>query len=527
MFCVGVGSATSEQGFIWWNPDFDYAIPVDITNPVGIDYPMLINVSYDSNMQTDFGDIRFATVSGNATIPYYIDDKTDESYAYIYVLLPANETRIMMYYGNNTVDTSGSGDDVFLAFDDFETTLNTTKWGVNNLKYGYTIGGSLFTEGNYDTWNNYDSAAIYDIDNVSGAFVAETTLNYTHTSNTDMTGGFLYLKTESSYLYAGLLDAWGIITGKPAFGSSIGATAYASGQSTRAIDGVMHLKITRDASNVICIYENGLLRQTGTLAGDITDCRFVSYRFTSAYSTHNLRWSDLTLRPLVPTEPTISWGYVEFQGDVYNPPVADFITNLEVIVANSPVQFIDQSTNTPTTWFWTFGDGGNSTEDEPIHTYTTANTYTVNLTVTNADGSDTVSKMITVTVAPTPTPTPIPTPVSSRPHTIPGYSLADDPRIASWAFSGEDMGIDFLTTLFSFIVSDEYGGGGLILVVIYGAIILAICIGTGGFGPGIIATLGTIAFASVFFPEEAKIIWIFILAGGIVGMILYPFIRKV
>ena len=110
---------------------------------------------------------------------------------------------------------------------------------------------------------------------------------------------------------------------------------------------------------------------------------------------------------------------------------------------------------------------------------------------------------------------------------FPAYNITNETYINSWAYSGEDIGVDFLTTLFDFVVSEEYGAGGLILVVIYSAIILSVCIGTGGFGTGIIATLGTIAFASVFFPEEARFLWIFILAGGVIGMILYPIIRKV
>ena len=531
MLCVSVGSAVSEQGFSWWDTDFDYAIPINITNPLNISYPLLITVTYDANMQADFDDIRFATFDGMTSIPYYIVDKSDENHANIYILLPANETKIMMYYGNDVASTSSSGEDVFTLFDGFETTLDSSLWDVSGPKYGYTIDGSLFTEGNYDTWNNYDSAAICDIDDVDGAFIAETTLNYTHMANQEMSGGFLYLKTENSYIYAGMLDAWAPITGRPSFSSSIGATAYATGQSTRDVDGVMNLKIVRDENNLVKIYENDVLRQSGTLAGNVTDYRFVSYRYSTTYVMSKMMWSHAIMRQYATDEPSISWGYEEFQDDVYTPPIADFTTNLEVIVSDSPVQFLDQSTNAPTSWFWNFGDETTSTEENPIHTYTSAGAYIVNLTASNIDGSDSVSKSITVAIAPTPTLTPTPTvtqiPVS-RPHSsAPGYSIASNPHIASWAYSGEDMGVDFLTALFDFIISDEYGAGGLILVVIYGAIILSICIGTGGFGPGVIATLGTIAFASIFFPEEAKIIWIFILAGGIVGMILYPFIRKV
>ncbi len=63
------------------------------------------------------------------------------------------------------------------------------------------------------------------------------------------------------------------------------------------------------------------------------------------------------------------------------------------------VSFTDLSTNSPTSWSWTFGDGGTSTAQNPSHTYTSAGTYTVTLTAANSCGSDgfTRTNYITVT----------------------------------------------------------------------------------------------------------------------------------
>jgi PKD repeat protein len=60
------------------------------------------------------------------------------------------------------------------------------------------------------------------------------------------------------------------------------------------------------------------------------------------------------------------------------------------------VQFTDTSTGAPTSWWWTFGDGGTSSAQHPNHTYSSAGTYTVTLQVSNAAGSDTASQSITV-----------------------------------------------------------------------------------------------------------------------------------
>ncbi|MBN8676879.1 MAG: PKD domain-containing protein [Chitinophagales bacterium] len=52
-----------------------------------------------------------------------------------------------------------------------------------------------------------------------------------------------------------------------------------------------------------------------------------------------------------------------------------------------------------TSFEWDFGDGGFSTDENPVHEYQEANTYTVKLTVTNACGS--VEKSMVVNTAPT------------------------------------------------------------------------------------------------------------------------------
>gem|GEM_PF-3469840 len=90
----------------------------------------------------------------------------------------------------------------------------------------------------------------------------------------------------------------------------------------------------------------------------------------------------------------------------------DYITVTEPVVApvaafsgaptsgmkDLTVQFTDQSTNNPTAWSWSFGDGGTSTAQNPSHTYTAAGVYTVTLTVSNATGSDGETKIDYITV---------------------------------------------------------------------------------------------------------------------------------
>ncbi len=72
-------------------------------------------------------------------------------------------------------------------------------------------------------------------------------------------------------------------------------------------------------------------------------------------------------------------------------PVVSFMANITSGIVPLSVQFLDSSTNSPSSWVWSFGDGGTSTSPEPIHTYTTQGLYTVTLTATNSAGSNTTS----------------------------------------------------------------------------------------------------------------------------------------
>jgi PKD repeat protein len=69
-------------------------------------------------------------------------------------------------------------------------------------------------------------------------------------------------------------------------------------------------------------------------------------------------------------------------------PVANFSASQTSGVVPFTVNFTDNSTGSPTSWAWDFGDGGNDNVQNPSHQYTVPGNYTVTLTATNACGSD-------------------------------------------------------------------------------------------------------------------------------------------
>ena len=93
-------------------------------------------------------------------------------------------------------------------------------------------------------------------------------------------------------------------------------------------------------------------------------------------------------------------------------PVAQFVANPTTVSVGGTSQFTDQSTGTPTSWLWTitpatgwaYTGGTNANSQNPQVTFTVGGYYTVELTASNAAGSDSELKTdyIYVTTATSP-----------------------------------------------------------------------------------------------------------------------------
>lgn len=79
-------------------------------------------------------------------------------------------------------------------------------------------------------------------------------------------------------------------------------------------------------------------------------------------------------------------------------PSAQFAADKTNIFQGETVIFTDLSTNSPASWAWDFGDGSNSADQNPVHTYDDPGNYTVSLTVSNTEGSNTETKTDYITV---------------------------------------------------------------------------------------------------------------------------------
>ncbi|MEN6444390.1 MAG: PKD domain-containing protein [Methanoregula sp.] len=145
------------------------------------------------------------------------------------------------------------------------------------------------------------------------------------------------------------------------------------------------------------------------------------------------------------------------------PPVVANFTGTPVTGTRPlTVQFTDASTGSPISRSWNFGDTGTSTATNPSHQYINAGTYTVNLTVSNGTGTNTLTRTNYIVVNP---PAPVAdftgTPTSgNRPLTV-QFADASSNNPTSWAWDFGDG-----TTSVSQNPSKTYASGGTYTVAL-------------------------------------------------------------
>jgi hypothetical protein len=160
----------------WWNASWSYRRNITIDNSANsntlTNYQVFINVTYDSDMQSKFGDLRFTYYNSSSEteteLSYWIEKNISSSYAEVWVKVPyiqaSGYETVYMYYGNPYASTTSNGPETFDAFGSFEdgswdewTWENTTDTGwiaPSNLA-SYSGNGSM------KIWSQYATAGQY------------------------------------------------------------------------------------------------------------------------------------------------------------------------------------------------------------------------------------------------------------------------------------------------------------------------------------------------------------------------------
>ena len=209
----------SGDGGAGWPVGWQYRQPVTITNSGSLqtDYQAKLSITYDSQMQADFDDLRFTNASGTS-LDYWLQSKIDSTSAVVWVevdsLAGSGDTVINMYYGNAGVSTGSDVEATFLLFDDFDDgTIDVAKWTETDQAGGDEItesGGKLkFTRLSNDTWDKaVVSVASFTRSDLSFEMDYEWSLNNTSYDALmmgwkDDTGGISYINLVYGYYSSG------------------------------------------------------------------------------------------------------------------------------------------------------------------------------------------------------------------------------------------------------------------------------------------------------------------------------------
>jgi hypothetical protein len=178
----------------WWNASWDYRKTITITELSGstlTDYQIGLTVSYDSDMQPDFADIRFIDSDNTTELGHWRQSYTASSSAIFWVKVPSipasGTKKIYMYYGNLAASSASSGAATFDFFDDFSGDLSS--WTQERGTWAINGDGRVYCSA--DAHNHFNALVssytgsdyIAEADMIMGDVTAGVAIRYDKTSD--------------------------------------------------------------------------------------------------------------------------------------------------------------------------------------------------------------------------------------------------------------------------------------------------------------------------------------------------------
>lgn len=157
--------------------DPTYYKPIYINNTGGSEqtyYQVLLNVSYDVGMDTEFDDLRVKYYNGDewVFIPYWIEDKVNNEWCKLWfnaTYIPANSwcnNSYRLYYADNLANSESSASDTFTREIDglnaswhFDEGEGNTAYDTSGNDNDGTIYGASWTDGKFGEALSYDGSS--------------------------------------------------------------------------------------------------------------------------------------------------------------------------------------------------------------------------------------------------------------------------------------------------------------------------------------------------------------------------------
>lgn len=262
----------------------------------------------------------------------------------------------------------------------------------------YWSGQTCFSpDGNkYARLSPYNGINIFDFDRCTG--LLSNPLRITLPQERDVTGGCF--SPTSQYLYVSMVDTlyqFDVTASDiPASRTVVGIlqeildpnfpTAFY--QCQLALDGKMYINATNGVRNLHILHEPNLPGLASQI--EIRALHLPAYTYLG-----------MNNQPFYRTGP-VDGSICDSLG-LNNIPQAWFRHKTDSL-DELQVHFTDLTAYYPSQWFWDFGDGSSSTEQNPTHEYDSTGVYPVCLHVSNTSGADSVCQTLYVGVTAIPNP---------------------------------------------------------------------------------------------------------------------------
>jgi len=290
--------------------------------------------------------IKTSDLCSNLTLSDNILVGSDANY-----LMNLNIANSTLY--NNTVSNTGAGVDYYFGSASSNNTVYDHRFINNNTYKINAVNGTVI--------NKFNNGRVFTTGN--------NNISYTPS-------GSIYIQSIGVIQYR-LYD----YSAKPVTG-----TATVIPNTLKASEIVNFTANTTNGNQVNFTAWNLTAGKSYIVKKDGSQHAIVTANASGYISFNNSVWSEHTFT-------------IEEAGLIY--PVANFTTNVTSGARPLTVQFNDTSSNA-TSWAWDFGDNTTSISRNVTHTYSGVGNYTVNLTASNANGTDSKLGYINVTKA-TPT----------------------------------------------------------------------------------------------------------------------------
>jgi PKD repeat protein len=351
----------------WGDTNFSNRAPIQFVTNNTNEHVKVI-VPFNSSMQPNQRDFKFLT-TGGVNIPFWIENtsQVNSSYVTLWTNPPTNQNKIFLYF-NNTTQTSLSNSSIFPLFDHFDGSTILTASGSPTLSYS---GSTVTISGGGSTYRGLKAGSTLGTSTMLRAYMKRT-------------------GTGSHYEYMGYdenrIDAGG--ENEVYLSDNLG-TQY------------LYTKATTGSNSASLGTSNTNYHYFDIMRNGTTDVKYFNDGVRIVTKTTNI--PSAALNPFLAeydgslvvdwiagingTDNIFAYYNTPEQSVTVLTPVANFTANATTGTSPLNVSFTDSSTNTPTSWYWEFGDGNNTTTQNPTHLYYTGN-WSVNMSATNAAGTD-------------------------------------------------------------------------------------------------------------------------------------------